>query len=231
MREKTSAAAASTAVGLNINKGKSKILRYNTACNNPITIDGEDLEDVKAFTYLGSITDEHGGSDAVVKARIGQAGAVYLQLKIIWNSKQLSTNTKVRISNTNVNTVLLHHPEDTSVYSQLFTRDTSDPLAILYQQQPTVGENKADFSGERNQEETLEVDRTYIEESTGLHHKTSPHMKSPRSKEERKNKEHITSINGDGHEKDEQELNGPRKEGPVQSGFENAGRRPMLHWE
>ncbi|VDP42275.1 unnamed protein product [Schistosoma curassoni] len=66
MQEKTtSVAAASAAVGLNIHKGKSKILRYNTACTNPITID-EDLEDVKTFTYLGSIIVEHGGSDADV---------------------------------------------------------------------------------------------------------------------------------------------------------------------
>uniref|UniRef100_A0A183K0G0 Ovule protein n=1 Tax=Schistosoma curassoni TaxID=6186 RepID=A0A183K0G0_9TREM len=33
-------------------------------------------------------------------------------------------------------------------------------------------------SGGRNHEEALEVDRTQIEESTQLHHKTSPHMKS-----------------------------------------------------
>ncbi|VDP35738.1 unnamed protein product [Schistosoma curassoni] len=88
----TSVATASVAVGLNIHKGKSKILRYNTACNNRITIDGEDLEDVKIFTYLGSIIDEHGGSDADMKAQIGNARAVYLQLKDIWNSKQLSVN-------------------------------------------------------------------------------------------------------------------------------------------
>ncbi|VDP85445.1 unnamed protein product, partial [Schistosoma mattheei] len=42
-----SASAASAAVGLNIHKRKSKILRYNTECTNPITIKGEDLEDVK----------------------------------------------------------------------------------------------------------------------------------------------------------------------------------------
>ncbi|VDP87977.1 unnamed protein product, partial [Schistosoma mattheei] len=40
------------ALGLNIHKGKSKILRYNTTCTNPIIPDGEDLEDVKTFTYL-----------------------------------------------------------------------------------------------------------------------------------------------------------------------------------
>ncbi|VDO80936.1 unnamed protein product [Schistosoma mattheei] len=84
MQEKTtSVAAASAAVGLNIHKGKSKILRYNTACTNAVTSDGELLEDVKTVTYLGSIIDEHGGSDADVKARIGKARAAYLQLKNI----------------------------------------------------------------------------------------------------------------------------------------------------
>ncbi|CAH8544775.1 unnamed protein product [Schistosoma curassoni] len=112
MQEKTtSVAAASAAVGLNIHKRKSKILRYNTACTNPITIDGEAFEDVKTFTYLGSIIDEQGGSDANVKTRIGKARAAYLQLRNIWNSKQLSTNTKVRIFNTNVKTVLLYGTE------------------------------------------------------------------------------------------------------------------------
>ncbi|VDO65214.1 unnamed protein product [Schistosoma curassoni] len=58
MQEKTTnVAAASAAIGLNIHKGKNKILRYNTACNNPITLNREDLEDVKTFTCLSSIID------------------------------------------------------------------------------------------------------------------------------------------------------------------------------
>ncbi|VDO58411.1 unnamed protein product [Schistosoma curassoni] len=60
---------------------------------------------------LDSIIDEHGGSDTDVKAWIGKARAAYLQLKNIWNSKQLSINTKVRIFNTNVKTVLLYGAE------------------------------------------------------------------------------------------------------------------------
>ncbi|VDP80945.1 unnamed protein product [Schistosoma mattheei] len=101
MQEKTnSVAAASAAEGLNIHKWKSKILRYNIACTNRITIDGEDLEDVKTFTYLGSIIDEQGGSNADVKTRISKARSAYLQLRDIWNSKQLSTNTKIRWPNT-----------------------------------------------------------------------------------------------------------------------------------
>ncbi|VDP72997.1 unnamed protein product [Schistosoma mattheei] len=111
-------------------------------------------------------------------------------------------------------------------------QNTSDPLARHYQKQPTVGEDKSDPSGGRNQEEAMEVDRTHIEESTQLRHKTSPHMESSRSKEEkRKTKEHITPGNGDRHKKNEQELDGTRIEGPEQSGLENAGRWPMIHWE
>ncbi|KAH9596964.1 hypothetical protein MS3_00002462 [Schistosoma haematobium] len=69
-----------------------------------------------------------------------------------------------------------------------------------------MGENKPDFSGGRNQEEVMEVNRTNIEESTQLHHKVSPHLESSMLNEKRKTIEHITSRNGDSHEKNEQEL-------------------------
>ncbi|VDP60611.1 unnamed protein product [Schistosoma curassoni] len=67
-----SVAAVSASVGLSIHKKKTKVPKFK-ADSNPITFDGETLEDVESFTYLGSITDEQGGSDADVKARIGKA--------------------------------------------------------------------------------------------------------------------------------------------------------------
>ncbi|CAH8549680.1 unnamed protein product [Schistosoma guineensis] len=112
MQMKTaSVAAVSASVGLSIHKGKTKVLKFKAENSNPITLDGETLEDVESFTYLGSIIDEQGGSDADVKARIGKARVAFLQLKNIWNSKQLSTNIKVRIFNTNVKAVLLYGAE------------------------------------------------------------------------------------------------------------------------
>ncbi|VDP08962.1 unnamed protein product [Schistosoma mattheei] len=93
---------------LSIHKGKSTILKYNPENNNPMKLDGEILEEAESFMYLGSIIDEQGGSDADVKARISKARDVFLQLKNIWNSKQLSTNIKVRIFNTNFKTALLY---------------------------------------------------------------------------------------------------------------------------
>ncbi|VDO60334.1 unnamed protein product [Schistosoma curassoni] len=90
-----SVAAASASVGFSIHKGKTKVLKFKTEKSNPITLDGETLEDVGSFTYLGSIIDEQGGSEADLKARIGKARVEPLQLKNIWNSKQLSTNIKI----------------------------------------------------------------------------------------------------------------------------------------
>ncbi|VDO49634.1 unnamed protein product [Schistosoma margrebowiei] len=69
MQMKTaSVAAVSASVGLNIHKGKTRVLKYNTENSNPITVDGESLGDVESITYLGSTIDQQGGSDADVKA-------------------------------------------------------------------------------------------------------------------------------------------------------------------
>ncbi|VDO77228.1 unnamed protein product [Schistosoma margrebowiei] len=81
MQVKTSSVeAASASVGLNIHKGKSNILKYNTENTNPITLHGETLENVKSFTFLGSITNEKRGSYVHVKARIGEARTTFPQL-------------------------------------------------------------------------------------------------------------------------------------------------------
>ncbi|VDO59435.1 unnamed protein product [Schistosoma curassoni] len=106
-----SVAAVSASVGLNIHKGKTKVLKYNTENSNPITLDDETLEDVESFTYLGSIIDEQGGSDTDINGRTGKGRTAFLQLKNIWNSKQLSTNIKVRIFNTKVKAVLVYGAE------------------------------------------------------------------------------------------------------------------------
>ncbi|VDO72529.1 unnamed protein product [Schistosoma curassoni] len=106
-----SVAAVSVSVGLNIHNGKTKVLKFKAENTNPITLDGETLEDVESSTYLGSIIDEQGGSDADVKARIRKTRSVFLQLKNIWNSKHLPTNIKVRMFDANVKAVLLYGAE------------------------------------------------------------------------------------------------------------------------
>ncbi|VDO72423.1 unnamed protein product [Schistosoma curassoni] len=50
------------------------------------------LEQMENFTYLVSIIDEIRGSDAHVKVSIGKVSTAFLQLKNIWNTKQLSVD-------------------------------------------------------------------------------------------------------------------------------------------
>ncbi|KAJ8342709.1 hypothetical protein SKAU_G00326370 [Synaphobranchus kaupii] len=71
MQEKTNTVAVnSVRLGLNVHKGKSKVLKVNTDNVTPITLEGDVLEEVESFTYLGSIVDKLGGTDADVKVRI-----------------------------------------------------------------------------------------------------------------------------------------------------------------
>ena len=87
MQVKTTVLAdTSTKIGLKIHKGKTKILKINTTSEDPVMLFGNGLEEVEAFTYLGSVLDKQGGTDADVKARIGKARTAYLQLKNIWSS-------------------------------------------------------------------------------------------------------------------------------------------------
>ncbi|VDP62419.1 unnamed protein product [Schistosoma curassoni] len=87
-----SVAAVYASVGLNIHNEKTNVLKYNTENTNPNTLDGQTLEDVECFTYLGSIIDEQGGLDTDVNVSIDRARTTFLQLNTIWNSKQLSVN-------------------------------------------------------------------------------------------------------------------------------------------
>ncbi|VDP55006.1 unnamed protein product [Schistosoma margrebowiei] len=60
MQTKTaSVAAVSASVGFNIHKGKTKVLKFKAENNNPTTLDGETLENIESFTYLGSIIERH----------------------------------------------------------------------------------------------------------------------------------------------------------------------------
>ena len=85
MQEKTSTAAHNSAhQGLRVHRGKSKVLKNNTAVSTtPITLEGE-LEDMTSFIYLGSIVDKQGGlglggggggTNAHVNVELGKARA------------------------------------------------------------------------------------------------------------------------------------------------------------
>jgi hypothetical protein len=83
----------------------------NAASTTPIKPEGQGLEEIESFTYLGSIVNKQERTDVDVKIRIGKAIAVFLQLEEVWTPGCLSTNTKIRLINTNVKSILLYGAE------------------------------------------------------------------------------------------------------------------------
>ena len=118
----TQIAATSLQTGLKIHEGKTKILKVNARSENPIVLHGKDLVEVEAFTYLGSIIDTKGGTDADVRARIGKARGVYMQMRNIWKSRAVSTHTKIRLFNSNVKSVLLYGAETWRITKSIISR-------------------------------------------------------------------------------------------------------------
>ena len=105
-------------IGLKLNTAKTKLMRINYKTENPITINNinninnsDTLEDVQDFAYLGSKITTDGDSAKDAMARIRKASQTFAMLKPIWKSKQLRLETKLRLYNSNVLSVLLYGSE------------------------------------------------------------------------------------------------------------------------
>ena len=77
-------------------------MRINTIKANPVKVEGERLEEVDSFIYLGDVIDKQGGRDVDIAARIGKARVAFNMLKNIWASKEIGTQTKLSIFNANI---------------------------------------------------------------------------------------------------------------------------------
>ena len=106
-------------VGLKVNPTKTKLMKVNTKDRRNIRINGENIEDVKEFSYLGSIISQDGGAVSDVKSRIHKANAVFIQLYPLWKSREITTKTKLRIFRSNVKSVLLYGCETWKVTAEI----------------------------------------------------------------------------------------------------------------
>ena len=65
-----------------------------------IKLNGNDLEQVTEFTYLGSCMAENNSSNANVHARIAKALSSFGRLQSVWKYKEVPLTTKVKLLQT-----------------------------------------------------------------------------------------------------------------------------------
>ena len=84
---------------MEISAEKTKLMTNNTSSiNTVIKANGQKLETVTSFKYLGSvITDK--GSKPEILSRISQKTAALTRLNPVWNDRRISLSSKIRLVN------------------------------------------------------------------------------------------------------------------------------------
>ena len=98
-------------IGLKIIVKKTKLLGIGISENEKVRLGNEKIDQVGSFIYLGSIISKDGGSSEDVKRRIAKAQGVFSQLKKVWKNRKISLQTKVRILEATVMTVVKYGSE------------------------------------------------------------------------------------------------------------------------
>ena len=98
----------SAAFGMEISAEKTKLMTNNAnGISIDIKINGEKLNEVENFKYLGAVvTDQE--SKPEVLSRIAQTTAALARLETIWNNKHISLISKIRLMHSLVISVLLY---------------------------------------------------------------------------------------------------------------------------
>jgi hypothetical protein len=74
---------------LKSNSQKSKIMRINGKTTAGFEIEGEPVEELDEFCYLGSMVTKDGGAETDVSIRINKAKGAFALLRQLWRSKEI----------------------------------------------------------------------------------------------------------------------------------------------
>ena len=107
---------------MEISAEKTKLMTNTTSgINTEIKVNGQKLETVTSFKYLGSIiTDE--GSKPEILSRIAQATAALTRLKPVWIDKSISLSSKIRLLHSLVTSIFLYACESWTLTAELKRR-------------------------------------------------------------------------------------------------------------
>ena len=90
---------------------KTKHMRMNSRTNEPIKLQGQNIEEVEEFTYLGSMMTADGSCEREIHARLSKAGQAFATLRNMWKSVKICHKTKIRLFKSNVLSILLYGSE------------------------------------------------------------------------------------------------------------------------
>ena len=97
----------SQAYGMEISAGKTKLMTNTSGVNTEIKVNGQKLETVTSFRYLGSvITDEV--SKPEILSRIAQTTAALTRLKPVLNDRSILLSSKIQLMHSLVTSILLY---------------------------------------------------------------------------------------------------------------------------
>ena len=99
---------ASTAYGMEVSAEKTKLVTNNASgINTEINVNGQKLETVTSFKYLGSVIADEGSKPEIL-SRIAQTTTALTRLKPVWIDKSISLSSKIRLMRSLVTSISLH---------------------------------------------------------------------------------------------------------------------------
>ena len=113
---------SSTAYGMEISANKTKLMtNSNNGIQRDITANGEKLETVKKFKYLGAMVSDEASKPEVI-ARIAMTAATLTKLDIIWKDKAVKLSSTIRLMCSLVNSDFLYACETSTLTAELEKR-------------------------------------------------------------------------------------------------------------
>jgi hypothetical protein len=109
-------------VSLEINPSKREEIRVYTIVNQELRINGVDIKRSSDFCYFSSVVAEDGGANTDTNVRIQKARGSFSKLRKVCLSTSIRKDTKIRILNACVKSVLLYGRETWLVTSEILCK-------------------------------------------------------------------------------------------------------------
>ena len=109
-------------LGMQISVEKSKVMTMGSSDEMDASINGEKLETVTQFKYLGSTITDDARSVQEIKIRIAVATASLAKLKVIWRDKNISMKTRMGLLRALITSVFLYGCETWTLNAEMEKR-------------------------------------------------------------------------------------------------------------